>query len=231
MRFSSVIGAAFCASLALGCGALAESAIEPSPGATAPATASATDGGARRWRVVSNSEVMLHAQPSETAAVIARLAPEAVLSNMGCAVSEDRLWCSVRPFRGGARGYAPADTLAPAAGPDGSVPIGPNTSVKRANRRDYDAVGEIPCAQEVGEALGLCNIGVARDDGGDATAGVTFPNGFRRMLFFVNGEFISASTTMSGNGRDTDWRLEDGTYLIRVDDQQYRIPHRLVFGD
>jgi len=36
---------------------------------------------------------------------------------------------------------------------------------------------------------------------------------------------------MSGVGTDTEWRLEDGVYFIRVDDQRFEMSKALVFGD
>lgn len=101
----------------------------------------------------------------------------------------------------------------------------------RARIRDYDEKATINCAQEVGEALGTCEIGVARSAEGHATAVVTFPNGFARQLYFRAGAFTNASATMSGSGSDTDWQVQDGNHLIRVDDQRYVIPDQLLFGE
>ena len=150
---------------------------------------------------------------------------------MGCTEGVDAIWCDVRPFRGGARGFVPAAHLRPATGPDGVVPTGQDASKSRARKRDFDATGQIACAQEQGQSFGTCKASVARGDGGDATLVVTFPNGFARELFFVHGEFVRASATMSGVGTDKAWRLEGGTHLIRVDDQRFEIPRNFVFGD
>ncbi|MEM6678843.1 MAG: hypothetical protein AAF675_13335 [Pseudomonadota bacterium] len=189
------------------------------------------DGGVRRWAVAPGGDLSLRAAPSGDAAAVTIQAEGAVLMNLGCATAGDQLWCQVRPYRGGAKGYAPADRLLPATGPDGVVPMGIDESRQRARKHDFDAEGEIPCAQEQGQALGRCAIAVARDVGGDATAVVTFPNGFKRNLYFAHGAFVSASATMSGVGRDTDWQVDDGLHRIRVDDQRYEIPSTLIFGD
>ena len=189
------------------------------------------DGGARRWRIVPGGDLQLFGRPSEGAPVIATLSEAAILSNLGCANAAEQIWCEVRPFRGGARGFARAERLVPAQGPDGTTPMGRDDSKRRARKRDFDATGQIPCAQERGQALGKCGAAVARSGGGDATVVATFPNGFARSLYFVHGEFVSASATMSGVGTDTDWRLEKGVHLIRVDDQRYELPDALVFGD
>lgn len=102
---------------------------------------------------------------------------------------------------------------------------------RRARRRDFDSEGTIACAQEQGQALGMCVIGVARDETGHATAAITFANNFTRRLRFEQGEFIRGNATMSGVGTDTDWRLEDGLYRIRVDDQRFEIPETLITGE
>ena len=58
----------------------------------------------------------------------------------------------------------------------------------------------------------------------------TFGNGFSRLLFFAHGEFIRGDSTMSGVGTDTDWRVENGLHIIRVDDQSYLVPIGFVVG-
>ena len=189
------------------------------------------DGGARRWSVEAGGSLNLYDGPSADASVIDVITDGAVLSNMGCRQGDDRIWCDVRPFRGGARGFAAAEFLKPAEGPDGIVPTGRDDSPSRARKRDFDERGEIQCAQEQGQALGECPAAIARGVGGDATVVVTFPNGFARMLYFVHGEFTSASATMSGVGTDTDWQIEGGHHIIRVDDQRYILPDTLVFGE
>lgn len=207
----------------------AQSAKDGAPGDAGVVPLAAKDGGPRRWRVTAPTGATLHTRPDRAADAAAEAAPGAVLSNMGCDTHGSEVWCDVRPFRGGPRGYAERQALAPAPGPDGAVPFGPNTSATRAAKRAFDAETQVACAQEAGQTLGQCAAGVARADGGDATVAVTFPNGFRRMLYFLQGEFVSASTTMSGNGRDIDWLRFDGMFVIRVDDQRYEFPESLVY--
>ena len=101
---------------------------------------------------------------------------------------------------------------------------------KRAKLQRFDATATIPCAQERGEAFGTCKAGVARNGSGTATVAATFPNGFARLLFFEDGQFLRGDTTMSGTGTDVDRALENGTYTIRVDDQRFVIPAAFVLG-
>ncbi len=55
-----------------------------------------------------------------------------------------------------------------------------------------------------------------------------FTNGFERRLFFRDGKFLKASVTMSGVGTNTEWRLEDGMYMIEVGGQRYEVPESLI---
>ena len=204
----------------------------PGEGASAASLYSApADGGARRWQAAAGGELRLRKSPSEEAPVIVTAQDGAILANMGCAEATDQIWCEVRPFRGGARGYALAAHLRPVTGADGAALLGVDDSRKRARKRKFDAKAEIACAQEKGQTLGNCSAAVARGQGGDATVVATFPNGFTRQLYFIHGEFVSASATMSGAGKDTEWRLEDGLHHIRVDDQRYELPDSFVFGE
>ena len=191
----------------------------------------ADEGGVRRWRISNGDSVPLYTSPSVRAQIIHTLNPGAVLSNLGCTDSSGQMWCRVRPFRGGPKGFLTSERLEPSEGPDGVVPMGKNDTRHRAGNREFDAKGDVRCAQEKGQALGLCEAAVARDVGGDATVVVSFPNGFARKLYFIHGEFVSASATMSGVGRDTDWRFEDGVHTIRVDDQRFELPDALVYGN
>ena len=187
------------------------------------------EGGVRRWEVIGGTVQALQS-PAKGDKAVADLPEGAVLSNLGCQEQDGALWCEVRPFRGGATGFVPANRLQAAVGPDGSVPVGVDDSKRRAKRRDFDASGTIPCAQVKGQSLGKCRIAVARGGGGDATAVATFSNGFARQLYFTHGEFIRANATMSGVGIDVDWQIDNDIYAIRVDDQRFEIPVDLIIG-
>ncbi|MEM1345681.1 MAG: hypothetical protein AAGI34_14030 [Pseudomonadota bacterium] len=105
-----------------------------------------------------------------------------------------------------------------------------NDSIARARKGDFDETGTVSCAQESGERLKTCRAAVSRG-AGVATVVVTFPNGFARALYFEGAAFVRASTTMSGSGRDIEWRVVGGLYAIRVDDQRFEIEADFVLGD
>ncbi|MCE0507407.1 hypothetical protein LR948_18805 [Roseivivax sp. GX 12232] len=197
--------------------------------ATVPAAAEA--GGIRRWRLLGEAPVPLRSAPNEEAAPATKLAPGTILSNLGCEALAREVWCTVAPLSGGPRGHLPVAQLAPAEGPDGVVARGLDDSAARAKRGDFDLRAEVACAQNPGEPMGRCTIRSARGSGGDATLVATFQTGFRRTLTFAHGQFLRGNATMSGVGTDTDWRLEDGLHLIRVDDQRFEVPDRLISGE
>ena len=93
---------------------------------------------------------------------------------------------------------------------------------------DGNTLKSIACAQELGTPLEECSYLIKRDEKGKTTVTVVFANGFKRGLFFVDGQFLKASVTMSGVGTDTDWSLRDGTHIIRVDRQRYEVPSTLI---
>ena len=193
-------------------------------------TPAAVEGGPRRWQVIGGGPLELRDAPSSDAPVIGTLDEGALLPNTGCVAARGEAWCAAGTATG-MRGHVPARRLRAARAIDGTVPMGPDDSARRARKGDFDARGVIRCAQERGQELGDCEMGVARSGGGDATVVLRFPNGFARLLYFTNGAFVSANATMSGVGTDTDQRRQDERHLIRVDDQRYELPDEILFGD
>lgn len=192
--------------------------------------ASPSEGGPRHWAVAATGAVNLREAPSTAAAVVAKLSGGDVLSNLGCENGEGRTWCYVQPWRGGPVGYVAAELLAPATNPTGGVAVGEDDSALRAGRGDFDAKGDIPCAQVAGQPTRPCAFGVARAGGGDATVIVTRPDGSTRALFFVRGEFMGADASQAGGGFDASATREADLFLIRVDAERYEVPDAVVFG-
>lgn len=108
------------------------------------------------------------------------------------------------------------------------VLIGP---VYAGDQREPHVRGNVPCSQERGQDLGICEVVVTRGSGGDTTIMATFVNGFSRTLTFIHGEFVFANSTMSGVGNDIDWHLDDGIHVVRVDDQRFLLPDALIFAE
>jgi hypothetical protein len=190
--------------------------------------AAPVDGGLRRWQVARSQGLTLFDAPQGLELSGTHIEAGSILRSFGCIESQNEIWCEVSPLHRGRRGFVLAEKLVTVAGPDGVVARGVDDSARRAKRKRYDATAKIRCAQEQGQEVGICSAGVARSDGGDATVSATFGNGFSRLLFFAHGEFIRANSTMSGVGTDTEWHVENGAYVIRVDDQRYVVPESLV---
>ena len=110
-----------------------------------------------------------------------------ILDNLGCQRAEGRIWCDVQQLGGGPRGYVAAEYLTAVVSPDGSVATGPDNSAFRAGQGDFDATGQIPCAQSVGQPMMQCDFGVARAGGGYATVVIKKSDGRTRAIFFSHG--------------------------------------------
>lgn len=189
------------------------------------------EGGPRLWEVAGVSQGLhLREAASLTGKVIATYAPGTLLDNLGCLEAEDGVWCDVQQLGGGPRGYVAARFLEPAVSPDGSPAMGPDTSALRAGQGDFDATGQIPCAQYAGQPTAQCSFGVSRAGGGDATVVVTKPGGAKRALFFRNGIPIGADTSEADGYHELSATKERDLHLIRVGPERYEIPDAVVLG-
>jgi heat shock protein HslJ len=188
-------------------------------------------GGPRNWEVSGVSRTLnLRAEPSVSAAVIARYRPGTLLDNLGCRQVQGKFWCDVQQLGGGPRGFVAAEFLKPAISPDGSVAMGPDDSALRAGQGQFDATGPIPCAQHPGQPLGQCEFGVARAGGGYATVVVKRPDGRQRAIFFRMGRPIGADTSQADGYPEFRATKEGNLNLIRIGDERYEIPDAIVLG-
>lgn len=188
------------------------------------------EGGPRNWRVTVDSLLNMRMQPSLAASVIARYPDGTLFDNLGCHNAEGRTWCDVQPFGGGPRGYVAAEYLMPAISPDGSVATGSDDSALRAGQKDFDATGEIPCAQTSGQPMTRCAFGVSRAGGGDATVMITRPDGRTRAIFFRRGRPVGADTSQADGYPEFRADKEADLNLIRVGDERYEIPDAVALG-
>lgn len=202
---------------------------EPDPAFVVPP--SPDDGGARVFVVTGVSTALnLRAEPSTAAAVVARVADGAWLDNLGCQAGSDRAWCDVQRFGGGPRAYVAAEYLAPALGPDGSPATGPDDSALRAGQGDFDASGQLPCAQAAGQPLRDCAFSVARAGSGFAAVVITRPDGGSRMIFFRMGVPSSAAQSEAEGFFDFSFTKDGDLNLIRVGAERYEIPDAVILG-
>jgi hypothetical protein len=108
--------------------------------------------------------------------------------------------------------------------------MGPDTSALRAGQGDFDATGQIPCAQYAVQPMTQCDFGVARAGGGYATVAVTRLNGGKRFIYFRMGVPIGADTSEADGYPVFRATKESDLHLIRVGDERYEIPDAVVLG-
>lgn len=192
----------------------------------------APQGEPRAWQVSGvSSSLNMRERPDSSAQRVSSLAPDTLLSNLGCRETPDgSSWCDVQPLGGGARGWVAADYLAPAVGPDGSVPRGDDDSAYRAGQGDFDATGTIPCAQQAGQPTVDCSFGVARAGGGYATVVVTRPDGTKRALYFQLGRAMGADTSQADGYPPFSASKESDLHIVRVGKERYEIPDAVILG-
>jgi hypothetical protein len=192
--------------------------------------ASPDEGGPRAWRIHAQSMVNLREDASSGSRAVAKLPPSTVLQNLGCKRTAGRTWCDVQKLTGGPRGWVALELLRPAAGPDGTVPRGPDDSALRAGERKFDATGSLPCASRAGQPTTQCTFGVSRAGGGYATVVVTRPDGRARAVFFALGVPIGSDSSQADGHGELTYRKEADLFLVRVGDERYEIPEAVILG-
>jgi hypothetical protein len=110
------------------------------------------------------------------------------------------------------------------------VATGPDNSAYRAGQGDFDATGQIPCAQYPGQPTTECEFGVARAGGGYATVVIKKPDGRNRAIFFRMGKPIGADTSEADGYPEFRATKENDLNLIRVGNERYEIADAVVLG-
>jgi len=192
--------------------------------------AASEDGGLRNWEVTGVSRALnLWEHPSTPAKIVASYAIGTILDNLGCQRVDARVWCDVQQLGGGPRGYVSAEFLKLAVSPDGSVATGPDDLALRAGQGKFDATGDIPCAQSVGQPMIQCEFSVARAGGGYATIVIKKLHCRTRAIYFRMGKPIAADTSEADSGKLSATREGDLNF-IHIGNERYEIPDAVVLG-
>ena len=118
-------------------------------------------------------------------------------------------------------GYEPPKTAAAPARPSSS---------ERAGQGQFDASGQIPCAQHKGQPMGQCPFSVSRGSHGSATVVVTRPDGRKRFIFFEKGKAVNADLSQADGNMNFRATKKADLYIIHAGDERYEIPEAVVFG-
>jgi hypothetical protein len=195
------------------------------------APAAPDDGGPRNWQVVGAAGGLnLREGPSTGSRLLLSYTNGTILDNLGCVLAGARAWCDVQQLGGGPRGYVAADFLRPAVSPDGSAAMGPDNSAFRAGQGDFDASGQLPCAQARGQPMGRCQFNVARAGGGYATVVIAKWDGRPRVIYFRMGIPIGADISQADGYAEFRAEKDNDLHLIRVGDERYEVADAVVIG-
>ena len=199
---------------------------QEAPFAPGTVPAGPEDGGPRYLRVVTDSTSLnMRMAPSGDAAIADKLPNGAALSNLGCTAGASRAWCDVQLVGGGPRGYAAADFLAPARGPNGDIAMGYDDSALRAGQGDFDATApSLPCS------AGACSASVSRGTGGDAIVVITLPDGQERIIFFALGHPIGVNSSEAMPLGEFKTSRDGDVSTVVIGDERYEIPDALPLG-
>jgi hypothetical protein len=110
-----------------------------------------------------------------------------------------------------------------------AAPAGKSASEK-AGQGQFDASGQIPCAQHKGQPMGQCQYKVARGSDGSAAVIVTRPDGRTRAIFFDNGKATSADLSQADGNMTFRAKKQADLFMIQAGDERYEIPEAVVFG-
>ncbi len=104
------------------------------------------------------------------------------------------------------------------------------TPEERAGQGKFDATGQIPCSRNIGQPIGQCSFGVARDRGGNASIRVEIDKGRYRFISFKNGKPIGADLSQADGDMRFSSKKEGDLFFIRAGKERFEIPEAVVFG-
>ena len=114
--------------------------------------------------------------------------------------------------------------------PSAAAPSGRASHSERAGQGNFDARGEIPCAEAKGAPMRQCAFEVAREPGGSASVKVSLPSGKTRFIFFEKGKAIGADLSQADGDMTFKATKQGDVFKIRAGRERYEIVEAVVFG-
>lgn len=114
--------------------------------------------------------------------------------------------------------------------PAAAAPSGRASHSERAGQGQFDARGEIPCAEAKGAPLRQCTFEVARESGGSASVKVSLPSGKTRFIFFEKGKAIGADLSQADGDMTFKASKKGDVFHIEAGKERYEIVEAVVFG-
>lgn len=114
--------------------------------------------------------------------------------------------------------------------PSAAAPSGRASHTERAGQGQFDARGEIPCAEAKGAPIRQCAFEVAREPGGSASVKVLLPSGKTRFIFFEKGKAIGADLSQADGDMTFRATKQGDVFKIKAGKERYEIVEAVVYG-
>jgi hypothetical protein len=199
--------------------------------------ADSLSGGPDFWEVTgvaTNDTLNMRAEPTGKAQVLARFANGVILANRGCRETSGQRWCRVAIPQTGEEGWVfgrylregPADPFGTGSG-GGSANSEQDALVPGT---DFNATGEIPCARNAGQPLGMCPFGVKRNGGGNGWVTVSWPDGGSRTIYFEKGRPSSYDQSQADGDKTLMVGQNADLFIVTIGTERFEIPDAVING-
>ncbi len=196
--------------------------------------ADSLSGGPDFWEVTgvsANDTLNMRAEPTAKAPILSRFANGVILANKGCRETSGQRWCLVAIPQTGEEGWVsgrylregPADPFGMAAGGGGQQDA-------LVAGTDFNATGDIPCARNAGQPMGMCPFGVKRNGGGNGWVTVSWPDGGSRTIYFEMGRPSSYDQSQADGDKTLMVGQNADLFIVTIGDERFEIPDAVING-
>lgn len=197
--------------------------------------ADSLSGGPDFWEVTgvaANDTLNMRAEPTAKAPILSRFANGVILANRGCRETSGQRWCRVAIPQTGEEGWVfgrylregPADPFGTGGGSAGG---GQDALVAGT---DFNATGEIPCARNAGQPMGMCPFGVKRNGGGNGWVTVSWPDGGSRTIYFEKGRPSSYDQSQADGDKTLMVGQNADLFILTIGAERFEIPDAVING-